>query len=150
MHSTANINPISGGSMTVSQADFDALTKEVAELKKLIGMDYLKTPQPQGLTEDQLKAHFFSTWAVPANELASGDYPLSILQKQNTYIIADLRKEIADLKARPVGSVGPTGPQGPQGVPGPTGPQGPTGPRGPAGASGGGSGGSGIGDDGIS
>lgn len=94
--------------MTVSQVEFDALKvetaalrTELAEMRKLLGANYLNTPQPQGRTEDQLKAHFFSTWAVPENELESGDYPLSILQKQNTYIIADLRREIAALTLEP-------------------------------------------------
>lgn len=52
--------------------------------------------------------------------------------------IADLKKEIAMLKAHGVGAAtvvqgppGPAGPAGPEGPAGPAGPQGPTGPAGP-------------------
>ena len=47
--------------------------------------------------------------------------------------VAEMRKEIALLKAGGVGQPGPAGPQGPAGPPGPAGPAGAAGPAGPAG-----------------
>lgn len=74
--------------------EIETLKAQVKELQELVGLAYLKTPPPPGLTADQLKAHFQATWTVKENELPSGRYPLGIGMTENAFILADIRKQI--------------------------------------------------------